>query len=141
MQAARKLFHEALINRFDTNVPRDMKKFWFLASLLDPHFKKLVFKNDRLLSNLMRERAITWLKISSRSSLRSTTRVRWPHVDHSKRLRPMAPMAPARSTLSAARQAPRASLRIRIPRSARTRRRRVWSRMSWRPTSHCLKSK
>ena len=63
MQAARKLFHEALINRFDTNVPRDMKKFWFLASLLDPRFKKLVFKNDRLLSNLMRERAITWLKI------------------------------------------------------------------------------
>jgi hypothetical protein len=40
MQAARKLFHEALINRFDTNVPCDMKKFWFLASLSRPAFQE-----------------------------------------------------------------------------------------------------
>ena len=62
MQAARKLFHEALITRFDSDVPRDVKKFWFIASLLDPRFKKLTFKNDRLLSAQTRERALAWLK-------------------------------------------------------------------------------
>ena len=63
MQDARKLFHESLITRFDSDVPRDVKKFWFIASLLDPRFKKLKFKNDRLLSEMMRSRAQQWLKL------------------------------------------------------------------------------
>jgi hypothetical protein len=62
MQAARKLYHEALITRFDSDVPRDVKKFWFIASLLDPRFKQLTFHNDRLLTDMMRVRARTWLK-------------------------------------------------------------------------------
>ena len=63
MQQARKLFHESLITRFDSDVPRNVKKFWFIASLLDPRFKKLKFKNDRLLSEMMRSRALQWLKL------------------------------------------------------------------------------
>jgi hypothetical protein len=62
MQTARKQFHESLITRFDSDVPRDVKKFWFIASLLDPRFKKLTFKNDRLLTDMMRTRALSWLK-------------------------------------------------------------------------------
>ena len=62
MQQARKRFHESLISRFDSDVPRDVKKFWFLASLLDPRFKKLTFTNDRLLTASMRSRALVWLQ-------------------------------------------------------------------------------
>ena len=62
MQTARKLFHESLITRFDSDVPRSVKQFWFISALCDPRFKKLVFKHDRLLTDLMWSRALLWFK-------------------------------------------------------------------------------
>ena len=35
--------------------------FWFIASQLDPRFKKLSFKDDGMLSDHLRVRAIKWL--------------------------------------------------------------------------------
>jgi hypothetical protein len=34
--------------------------FWFISSTLDPRFKKLRFKNDRMLTDVARTRAIKW---------------------------------------------------------------------------------
>jgi hypothetical protein len=62
MQTARKLYHESLITRFDSDVPRNVKQFWFIAALCDPRFKKLVFKHDCLLTDQMRARALLWFK-------------------------------------------------------------------------------
>ena len=62
MQDARKRFHDSLVARFDSDVSRDVKKFWLLASMLDPRFKKLSFKNDRLLTPEMRARALSLLR-------------------------------------------------------------------------------
>ena len=61
IQEARVAFHAKLIDKFHTDVPRDVKQFWFIASLLDPRFKKLTFKHDGMLSDSMRVRAIKWL--------------------------------------------------------------------------------
>ena len=61
IQAARKAYHEKLIDKFDAEVPRDVKKFWFVASLLDPRFKKLTFQNDRLVTPEMRIAAVRWM--------------------------------------------------------------------------------
>ena len=60
IQTAREGLHEQLVDRFDTNVARDIKKFWFIAAMCDPRFKKLQFKHDRMLSDMMRTRAVTW---------------------------------------------------------------------------------
>ena len=38
-----------------------VKKFWFISSMLDVRFKKLAFKNDRMLTQLMRRNAVKWL--------------------------------------------------------------------------------
>ena len=57
MQTARKAFHEKLITKFDSDVPLSVKKFLFIASMLDPRFKKLTFKNDLLLTPHMRRNA------------------------------------------------------------------------------------
>jgi hypothetical protein len=40
---------------------RDVKQFWFVASLLDPRFKELSFKHDGMLADSMRARAFKWL--------------------------------------------------------------------------------
>ena len=61
MQEARKSYHERLISYFDSDVPIDVKKFWFVASMLDVRFKKLAFKNDRFISMAMRRTAAKWL--------------------------------------------------------------------------------
>ena len=60
MQTARELLHEKLVDRFDTNVPRDVKQFWFISSICDPRFKQLKFKHDRMLDDRARARAIKW---------------------------------------------------------------------------------
>ena len=60
IQAARQGLHEQLIDRFDTNVPLDVKKFWFISSMCDPRFKNLTFKHDRMLTNVMRTNAVKW---------------------------------------------------------------------------------
>ena len=60
IQTARTAIHEQLVDRFDTNVARDIKQFWFIATMCDPRFKKLHFKHDRMLSDMMRMRAVTW---------------------------------------------------------------------------------
>ena len=83
VQAARKLFHQSLITRFDSDVPRDIKKFWFLASLLDPRFKKLTFKNDRLLTQMMRTRALAWLKAEFEKNYKGKVVVAAPQPDAS----------------------------------------------------------
>ena len=61
MQEARKSYHERLISYFDSEVSIDVKKFWFVASMLDVRFKKLTFKNDRMLTARMRRDAVKWL--------------------------------------------------------------------------------
>mmetsp|Transcript_50727 Transcript_50727/g.114025 ORF Transcript_50727/g.114025 Transcript_50727/m.114025 type:complete len:254 (-) Transcript_50727:141-902(-) len=60
MQTARELLHEKLVDRFDTNVPRDVKQFWFISSICDPRFKQLKFKHDHMLDDRTRARAIKW---------------------------------------------------------------------------------
>ena len=62
VQDARQAMHEQLVDRFDTNVPLPTKKFYFIAALLDPRFKKLTFKHDDMLSDVRRRQAIKWLK-------------------------------------------------------------------------------
>ena len=57
-QEAREFYHERLISYFDTKVPIDVKKFWFIASLLDVRYKKLAFKNDRMITPQMRRNAV-----------------------------------------------------------------------------------
>ena len=60
IQIARSAYHQKLIDRFDTDVPRDVKQFWLLASICDPRFKKLKFKHDGMLKDPIRERAFKW---------------------------------------------------------------------------------
>ena len=60
IQTAREGLHKQLVDRFDTNVARDVKQFWFIAAICDPRFKKLQFKHDRMLSDMMRTRAVQW---------------------------------------------------------------------------------
>jgi hypothetical protein len=57
IQDARSAYHEKLIDKFHRDVARDVKQFWFVASLLDPRFKKLSFKHDGMLADSMRLRA------------------------------------------------------------------------------------
>ena len=61
IQDARSAYHEKLIDKFHRDVARDVKQFWFVASLLDPRFKKLSFKHDGMLADSMRLRALKWL--------------------------------------------------------------------------------
>ena len=61
IQDARVAYHDKLIDKFHTDVPRDVRQFWFKASILDPRFKKLSFKHDGMLTDSMRVRAIQWL--------------------------------------------------------------------------------
>ena len=61
IQTARKLYHEDLLARFDSDVAFDVKRFWFIASMLDPRFKKLKFKNDSLLDDDARRMALRLL--------------------------------------------------------------------------------
>ena len=60
IQTVRAAMHEQLIARFDADVPLDVKKFWFISSMCDPRFKKLTFKNDRMLTAAMRTNAEKW---------------------------------------------------------------------------------
>ena len=39
----------------------EVKKFWFVAAMLDPRFKKLTFDGDRMLKPAMRRDALKWL--------------------------------------------------------------------------------
>ena len=61
MQDARNAFHERIIKYFDSDVAMDIKQFWFIASILDVRFKKLSFKNDRMITPLMRRNAVKWV--------------------------------------------------------------------------------
>ena len=61
IQDARSAYHEKLIDKFHRDVARDVKPFWFVASLLDPRFKKLSFKHDGMLADSMRARELKWL--------------------------------------------------------------------------------
>ena len=54
-------YHERLVTRFDTDLPLSVKKFWFIAAMLDPRFKKLKFDGDGLLRDARRRDAIRWL--------------------------------------------------------------------------------
>lgn len=71
IQTARKELHEQLVNRFDTDLPRDVKQFWFISALLDPRFKKLCFKHDNMLTDLARSRAIKWFTDEFNQNYRS----------------------------------------------------------------------
>ena len=50
VRAAREKMHLDLIRRFQDELPLPIKKFWFIAAMLDPRFKKLEFKEDRFLT-------------------------------------------------------------------------------------------
>jgi hypothetical protein len=60
IQTAREGLHKQLVDRFDTNAARDVKQFWFIAAICDPRFKKVQFKHDRMLSDMIRARAVQW---------------------------------------------------------------------------------
>ena len=57
MQRARKAFHDRLIKYFDSDVGEPVKKFWFISTMLDVRYKKLSFKNDRMITPLMSHKA------------------------------------------------------------------------------------
>ena len=56
----REKLHEAFITRFDSDVSLDVKKFWFIAAMCDPRYKKLQFRHDNLLKDNVRKRAEQW---------------------------------------------------------------------------------
>ena len=60
VQDARQDYHNRLIDRFDTSLPYSVKKFWFVASICDPRFKKLTFEGDGMLKPAARRDAIKW---------------------------------------------------------------------------------
>ena len=60
MQAARKALHNQFVERFDTDVPIDCKKFWFISTMCDPRFKKLTFLHDGMMTDVMRANAVKW---------------------------------------------------------------------------------
>jgi len=60
VQDARKAYHQRLIDRFDADLPWTVKKFWFVASMCDPRFKKLVFEGDNMLKPAARREAVKW---------------------------------------------------------------------------------
>ena len=62
IQAARAKYHENLVDRFDTHVPLETKKFWFISTMCDPRFKKLSFKNDGMITDASRRKAERWFK-------------------------------------------------------------------------------
>ena len=61
IQEARSSYHSRLITRFDTELPVSVKKFWFVATVLDPRFKKLSFDGDRMLKPAHKQDAMKWL--------------------------------------------------------------------------------
>ena len=61
VQEARKLYHQRLIDRFDSDLPLSVKKFWFVSSMLDPRFKKLTFEGDTMIKPAARRDAIKWM--------------------------------------------------------------------------------
>ena len=46
--------------RFDADLPLTVKKFWFIASMCDPRFKKLTFEGDNMLKPAARREAVRW---------------------------------------------------------------------------------
>ncbi|KOO30194.1 zinc finger bed domain-containing protein 1-like protein [Chrysochromulina tobinii] len=60
VQEARKLYHQRLIDRFDTDLSLSVKQFWFIASMLDPRYKKLTFVGDDMLRPSSRRDALKW---------------------------------------------------------------------------------
>ena len=59
--AQRVKYHAQLISRFDSEVPLPTKKMWYISSMLDPRYKKLIFKYDNMLPQAMRDDAVKWL--------------------------------------------------------------------------------
>ena len=78
IQTARERLHAQLIDRFDTHVPRDIKQFWFISSMCDPRFKKLNFKDDRMLSDRMRARAVIWFTNEFNANYKGRVKVQAP---------------------------------------------------------------
>lgn len=60
VQEARKTLHQNIIDRFDADVPLEVKQFWFISAMLDPRFKKLSFDGDRMLKAHHRRDAARW---------------------------------------------------------------------------------
>jgi hypothetical protein len=75
IQTAREGLHEQLVDRFDTNVPRDVKMFWFIAAICDPRFKKLTFNHDRMLTDRMRDRAFRWFSAEFNQNYKGKVKV------------------------------------------------------------------
>ena len=47
IQEARENFHQGLIDRFDSDLPYEVKQYWFVAAMLDPRV------NDQELQELL----------------------------------------------------------------------------------------
>jgi hypothetical protein len=63
IQEARTNFHQQLIDRFDSDLPLEIKQFLFIASMLDPRTKKLTFEGDTMMKPALRKQAERWLKM------------------------------------------------------------------------------
>ena len=75
VQSAREGMHEQLVDRFDSDVPRDVKMFWFISTILDPRFKKLHFKHDSMLTDAARTRAFKWFTEAFNKSFKDKVQV------------------------------------------------------------------
>ena len=62
IRLAREKLHQNLIDRFDSDVPLHVKKFWFTATMCDPRYKQLEFKHDNMISGAVRKRAEQWFR-------------------------------------------------------------------------------
>mmetsp|Transcript_30411 Transcript_30411/g.92891 ORF Transcript_30411/g.92891 Transcript_30411/m.92891 type:complete len:256 (+) Transcript_30411:730-1497(+) len=60
VKESREKYHGRLIERFDADLPRHIKKFYFICAILDPRFKKLRFEGDRMLTEGYRAQAMRW---------------------------------------------------------------------------------
>ena len=60
VQEAREAYHKRLIDRFDSDLPFDVKQFWFISTVLDPRFKKFEFEGNDLLSASRQRDAFKW---------------------------------------------------------------------------------
>ena len=61
VKECREKYHTDLIDRFDSDLPVSVKKFWYVATTLDPRFKNLTFDGDKMIKAHHKRDAIKWL--------------------------------------------------------------------------------
>ena len=133
VRAQREKYHEQLITRFDSDVPLEVKQFWFISSMLDPRYKKLVFKNDNMLTQGMRRDAVKWLTEAYNKNFKGKV----AKAATTTRRLPLRHLKPSSSGA-------RSRLRASSERRALMTKHQTGMRQSWRSsknTWHCRKSR